>query len=550
MDYVDYYWLNSDSRLFLERGYLNSNETAEERVLNIGDAAEKILGIAGFAEKFCSYMRKGYYSLSTPIWTNFGRKRGLPISCYGSLIGDTINSILEKAAEVGQMSKMGGGTSGFFGKLRARGSEISLGGKSDGPVRFMEIFDKITDVVNQGAQRRGSFAAYLPIDHPDIKEFLAIRSEGHPIQNMSLGVTVTNDWMESMVSGNDEKRKIWAKIIKKRFETGYPYVVFIDNVNNAAPQVYKDKSLSISASNLCAEIALYSSEDESFVCDLSSLNLLHYNKWKNTDAVETLAYFLDAVMSEFIQKTESIKFMESARNFAMRQRALGIGVLGWHSYLQSNMIAFESMKAKMLNTEIFKLIKERAEVASGEMAVKFGEPELMKGYNKRNVTLTAIAPTTSSSFILGQVSQSVEPLNSNYFVKKLAKGNFTYKNPFLKNLLAEKSKDTNEIWASILLNGGSVQHLDFLTKEEKDVFKTFGEISQKEVIIQASIRQKYIDQSQSLNVMIHPKTPIKDVNTLLIDAWKLGVKSLYYQRSTNPAQELGRSILTCSSCEA
>lgn len=300
----------------------------------------------------------------------------------------------------------------------------------------------------------------------------------------------------------------------------------------------------------CSEICLSSSEDESFVCDLSSMNLLHYDDWKSTDAVETLCYFLDAVMTEYIEKVKDIPFMKSAYNFAINQRALGLGVLGWHSYLQSLMIPFESFEAKLKNVEIFKLLKEKTDKATQEMAVKYGEPELLKGYGRRNITMMAIAPTTSSSFILGQVSPSIEPLNSNYFVKDLSKGKFTYKNPHLRELLKRYDKNDPDTWESILTHGGSVQHLAFLSEIERDVFKTFGEISQKEIVIQAAQRQKYIDQSQSLNLTIDPKTSVKEVNALVIEAWKLGVKSLYYQRGTNPAQTLARDINSCKSCES
>jgi ribonucleoside-diphosphate reductase alpha chain len=292
------------------------------------------------------------------------------------------------------------------------------------------------------------------------------------------------------------------------------------------------------------------SEEESFVCDLSSMNLERWEEWKDTDAIETMIYFLDAVMSEFINKTEGIKFMDAPRNFAINHRALGLGVLGWHSLLQSKMVGFESMEAKLLNSTIWKTIRERADKASSELAGIFGEPELLKGYGRRNTTTLAVAPTTSSSFILGQVSPSIEPLESNYFVKDLAKGKFTYKNPYLKNLLKSKDKNDDETWKSILIHGGSVQHLDFLTQEEKDVFKTFAETSQREIVIQASSRQKFIDQGQSLNLMIPAGTPPKAVNELIIFAWENGIKSLYYQRSSNPAKELARSIMTCKSCEA
>jgi ribonucleoside-diphosphate reductase alpha chain len=304
------YWLNKDSRKFLERGYLIEGETPEQRIQDIADRAQSLLGIEGFSDKFYDYMSKGYYSLSSPIWSNFGRERGLPISCFGSYIGDTMVSILEKVAEVGQMTKGGGGTSAYFGALRGRGAAISSGGSSTGSIHFMELYDKLMNVVSQGNVRRGSFAAYLPVDHPDIEEFLKIRGEGHEIQEMSVGVCVSDEWMKKMIDGDKQARKIWGQVIKKRFESGYPYIFFSDNANNQAPQVYKDKGLKINNSNLCNEIMLSNSEDESFVCDLSSLNLERWEEWKDTDAVEVLVYFLDAVMTEFIEKTDGIKFLE------------------------------------------------------------------------------------------------------------------------------------------------------------------------------------------------------------------------------------------------
>lgn len=544
------YWLNKDSRKFLSRGYLLEGETAEQRIRDIAEAAEKILGIPGFADKFEKYMHLGYYSLSSPIWANIGRLRGLPISCFGSYIEDTLEQITGyKLAEISMMTKGGGGTSAYFGALRGRGAPIGSGGQSTGSVHFMELYDKLMNVVSQGNVRRGSFAAYLPIDHPDIEEFLKIRSEGNSIQDISIGVTVSDQWMREMIAGDSPKRKIWGLVIKKRFESGYPYIFFSDNVNNSAPDVYKDQGMTIHASNLCTEIFLPTNKDESFVCDLSSMNLEKWDEFSKTDAVETLVYFLDAVMTEFINKTEGVPFMDAPRKFAIRHRALGVGVLGWHSLLQKKMIPFEGMEAQFLNMDIWKFIRERADKATAELAELYGEPEVCKGYGRRNTTTLAIAPTTSSSFILGQVSPSIEPLNSNYFVKDLAKGKFTYRNPYLTELLKTKGKDNVDVWKDILVHGGSVQHLDFLTPEEKAVFKTFGEISQKEIVTQAVQRQRYIDQGQSLNLMISPKAKPKDVNELMIYAWENGIKSLYYQRSANPAQELARSILTCSTCE-
>ena len=512
-----YDWLNSHSRLFLERGYLKEGVTPEQRIRQIADNAENILGIKGFSDKFEDYMSRGFFSLATPIWTNYGNDRGLPVSCFNSHVSDKMQDILYKVAEVGMMSKLGGGTSGYFGDLRPRGASISVGGESSGPVHFMELFDKTAEVISQGSARRGSFAAYLPVEHSDIEEFLQIRSEGHPIQNMSIGVTITDSWMNSMIEGDKDKRKIWAKIIQKRFETGYPYIMFSDTVNNNNPQVYKDKNLHIKSSNLCvapntlintkqygkieiskicgekvdvwnglewsnvevvktgtnkklltvllsngksltctpehkwytikdnlevetrtydlkindytyivndnltlseafivsiidggvndtycvnepkrhkvdfngiltgncSEITLSSDEDNSFVCVLSSLNLLHWDEIEKTDAIETLIYFLDSVNEEFVRKSANVKFMNAANNFAKTQRALGMGVLGWHSYLQSKMIGFESLQAKMLNNNIWKAIREKADQATIELASIIGEPELLNGYGRQ-----------------------------------------------------------------------------------------------------------------------------------------------------------------------
>ncbi len=554
-------WLNDYSRQFLSKGYLTDGQTAEERIRFIADKAEEILGIDGFADKFYGYMEKGYYSLSTPVWSNFGLRRGLPISCFGSYIDDDMGQILYTHGEVGMMTKFGGGTSGFFGGLRPRGAAISNNGTSSGSVHFMKLFEGVVDVVSQGSTRRGHFSPYLPVEHPDIEEFLDIGTEGNPIQELTHAVTVTNEWMESMIGGDAEKRALWAKVIQRRSQIGYPYILFTDNANNNTVDVYKDKGLKIVASNLCSEIMLPSTRDWSFVCNLSSLNLLHYEEWKDTDAVETMVYFLDAVMTEFIEKLEHFRdsdskddntvfhFMERTYNFAVANRALGLGVLGWHSLLQSKMLAFESPAASKLNVTIFKTIKERAYAASKELANMFGEPSVLAGYGRRNTTLCAIAPTTSSAFILGQVSQSIEPIWSNCYVKDIAKLKVTIKNPFLEALLKEKDKNTKEVWNSIRDNDGSVQHLSFLTEDEKDIFKTFSEIDQYAIIDQAAVRQLYIDQAQSLNLMINPNVPIKDINALYIEAWKKGIKSLYYQHSMNAAQTLSRKKI-CANCEA
>jgi len=560
MDLPEIKWLTENSRKFLESGYLTGDTTPEERILEIAQHAEKILGIEGYAEKFYKYMSEGFYSLASPVWSNFGKKRGLPISCFGSCIADDMGDILYTQSEVGMMSKLGGGTSGYFGKIRHRGAEVKNNGSSSGSVHIMQLFEKMVDIVSQGSVRRGRFAPYLPIDHQDIHEFLEIGTEGNPIQELTHGVTVGDQWMQEMIDGDVEKRTLWAKVLQRRGEIGYPYIFFRDHANNGTVDVYKDKNLKIHGSNLCTEIMLPSNEDWSFVCCLSSMNLLHYDKWKDTDAVETLTYFLDAVMEEFITKLEVYKnstdrddqltftFMEKAYNFAKENRALGLGALGWHSLLQSRMLPFDSEEAFKLNSEIFKTIKDKSYKASEELAKLFGEPAVLKGYGRRNTTLNAIAPTTSSAFILGQVSQGIEPIWSNSYVKDIAKIKTTIKNPFLVNLLEEKGQNTNEVWRSIRDFDGSVQHLDFLSEHEKDVFKTYPEIDQTVIVYQAANRQNHIDQGQSINVMVHPDMPVKDVNNIYITAWKLGVKSMYYQHSMNAAQKF-KQKKSCDSCE-
>lgn len=546
-----FYWLNEDSRAFLDEGYLIEGVTAEERVREIAERAEEVLDDDGFADKFYDYMSRGFYSLASPVWSNFGLDRGLPISCFGSYMEDNMESILYTQAEVGEMTKLGGGTSGYFGEIRPRGSPITNNGKSNGSYSFTELFDTIINVVSQGETRRGQFAGYIDVEHDDLDEWLNIKTEGDPVQDIYYGVIIGDDWFRAMVNGDEEKRETWAEIIETRINVGVPYIIFRDNMNDGKPQVYKDRGYEINASNLCTEIALPATPDESFVCCLSSMNALHYDEWKDTDAVETLTRFLDAVMEEFIQEAEGTQFMERPVRFAERHRAIGIGVLGWHSYLQSEMIPFDSMEAMEKNEAIFRTIKKRSYEESRRLADEFGEPEVLEGYGRRNATTMSVAPTKSSSVILGQVSPSIEPLKSNYFVRDGAKLKSTQKNRFLEAILKQRGRDEREVWDSIAQNDGSVQHLDCLTDEEKEVFKTFAEIPQMAIINQAAQRQKHIDQAQSLNVSIDPgEVSVKEINQLYIEAWKKGVKSLYYQHSVNAAQKFSRDILECKACES
>ena len=547
---TDLCWFNEESEQVLNRGYLLKGETIHDAIERVTDAAAKRLFRPELKEKFKELINKGWMSWSSPIWANMGTRRGLPISCFNVHVGDSVESITGKLAEVITQTKIGGGTSGYFGELRGRGSAITDNGKSSGSVSFMKLFDTAMDVVSQGGVRRGAFAAYLDIDHPDIEEFLSIKDIGSSIQNLFTGVCVPDYWMQEMIDGDMDKRKIWARILESRQQKGLPYIFFTDNVNKNKPQVYKDSGITINASNLCSEIMLPSTEDESFICCLASMNLELYDEWKDTDAVRNAIWFLDAVLSEFIDKTKNNYYLKPAHNFAKRHRALGLGVLGWHSFLQSKMIPFGSFQARNYTALIFKQLQEQSYQASKELANVYGEPEVLKGYEMRNTTTMAIAPTTSSSAILGQVSPGIEPFASNYYKAGLAKGNFMRKNKYLKKLLEEKGFDTEETWREIMLNHGSVQTLDCLNNEEKEVFKTFKEISQVDIIDHASVRQRFIDQSQSLNLMIPSELPIKDVNNLIIDAWRKGIKTLYYQRSSSISKELLTNIVSCGSCQS
>ena len=558
---VRYWWLNEESQRVLNGGYLLSGETSEGAIDRITTAAAKRLFKPELQPIFKELFEKGWISISSPTWSNMGTQRGLPISCFNVHVGDSVEDITGKLGEVMMQTKLGGGTSGYFGELRGRGSTITDNGKSSGAVSFMKLFDTTMDVVSQGGVRRGAFAAYLDIDHPDIEEFLNIKSIGSPIQNLFNGVCIPDYWMQEMIDGDESKRKIWAKVLESRQQKGLPYLFFTDNVNKNKPEIYKKLGMSINASNLCSEIALPSSQDESFVCCLASMNLALYDEWKDTDAVQFAIWFLDAVMSEFIEKSEGSHYLKAAHNFAKRHRALGLGVMGWHSYLQSINRPFGHPLNIGLTKNIFSSIEEQAKKASKELALIYGPaPIFLEGNSLkeiedrtlyRNTTVMAIAPTTSSSSILGQVSPGIEPFSSNYFKAGLAKGNFIRKNKYLEKILEEKGHNTEEVWREIMLNHGSIYSLsdDILSPEEKEVFKTFKEISQADIILQAIERQKYIDQTQSLNINIPPEIAVKDVNKLIIDGWKGGIKTFYYQRSKSVTKELLSNIVTCSGCE-
>lgn len=592
-----YWWVNEESTAVLNRGYLLRGETIESAIDRITNSIVKQFKGLSKEEKtyfkniFTEIIEKGWVSLSSPIWSNMGTERGLPISCSNITISDSMSSISSKLSEVMMQTKLGAGTSGYFGNLRGRGAAITNNGVSSGSVSFMELFNTTMNVVSQGSTRRGSFAAYLDIDHPDIEEFLTIKDIGSPIQNLFYGVCVPDYWMKTMINEEGtypeetvkQYRKIWSKVLESRQFKGLPYIFFTDNVNKNKPEIYKATGGKILSSNLCVEVLLPSTEDESFICCLSSMNLELFDEWYNLNdpkygrsIVQYAIWLLDAVMTEYISKLEKElkenphSAMRNSLNFSKRHRSIGLGTLGLHSYYQKINRPFEHPLNIGLNKKIFSYIREESEKASDELGERFGYAPIFDEISedilekrgikkKRCTTLLSIAPTTSSSAILGQVSPGIEPFTSNFYKVNLAKGNFIRKNKYLEALLNQKleqgiiksKEQLEDLWTDIMVKQGSVQHIseDILSKEEKDIFKTFKEISQYEIIVQASERQKYIDQSQSLNLNIPPNTPPKEVNKLIIEAWKRGIKTLYYQRSQSVSKELLSNIVSCISCE-
>lgn len=555
-----YWWLNEESQKMLDGGYLQPNENTEEAIHRIAKSASlEMSHIPNFYEKMVEIVEKGWVSLSSPIWANSGTKRGLPISCYGVYVGDSIDSIADKLSEVIRQSSYGGGTSGYFGGLRGRGESISTnGGTSTGAVSMQLPYDAVTRTFSQGDTRGSSFASYLDIDHKDFDEQMTIRDVNSSIQKIMFGICVEDDFYERLLAREDEAMRRWALVHKSRREKGMPFIINTGVSNRNKPEIYKVLNERIHASNLCTEIFLPSSENESFVCCLSSMNIALYDEWKDTDAVEIMTCFLDAIMTEFIKKSDGVKHLIPARNFAIRHRALGLGILGWHSYLQSNMIPFDSLKANAITTEVFSTIGSRSKKASEELGKVLGYAPIFDEVDleatgitpSRNATNNAVAPTKSTSAILGQVSEGRTPYQGCYYRVGSAKGTFMRKNPYFEKLLVEKGMDTKEVWKSVMLANGSCQHLDFLTAEEKEVYKTFAEINQMAIIIQASIAQQYIDQGQSIDINIPANVEVRDVNKLYIEAWKLGVKSLYYQRSESVAKEFINNMAECSYCES
>lgn len=554
LDRPPFEWMNDISRRYLANGYIVGNQSGEARLGAMADTVARRLGKPELAEKIFTYSAYGWYSFSSPVWANLGMTRGLPISCFGTYVDDNYESLLDAAYEIGMMSKHGGGTSLCVTPVRPRDTPITDNGKSYGSVHHCMRYDTEIRVSNQGSTRRGECAVYWDIEHPDLPEAIKnIRSdlgadEGG-LKKLLFGVTVTNDFMRRLIAGGEKERDRWALVAKRRKEKGIPYIIFIDNANDQAPPEYKKLGLRIHQSNLCTEIFLANGNTESFVCCLSSMNMYRYDEWKDTDAVEVLMYVLEAVMSEFIEKARSIKGFERAVRFAERQRALGMGQIGWHTYLQSRMTPFDAPVANGLAVETSKRIKAQCLAASQRMAAEYGEPEYLKGSGRRHMTFTAIAPTQSSAAICGQMSEGIMMLGANFVVKDKQKVKYVYKNPLLLKLLADKKQDTPDVIDSIFQKEGSVQHLDFLTPHEKAVFRTERETSPMAVIRQAAARQPYVCQGQSVNVLVDPTMSPKDINQMYVEAWKLGLKSLYYQFNVSAVRDLANNLPSCTACE-
>lgn len=561
-------WMTDIAYDTLRNGYLLQGETPKGMYWRLANSAEKYVGDVAKAHKFFSLLWNNWLCPSTPVAANFGTERGLPISCFGLHVADSTAAIFDSYKETAMLTKYGGGIGKYFGDVRGRGQVISKGGKSEGVIPWLKIEEATIQGVSQGGVRRGASASYLPIEHVDAEEFMDIRRQTGDLTRRCLSTsfhhafTVTDEFMHKAKDGDVRSRDLWQRLLKTRLEMGEPYIAFIDNANKQAPAMYKDQGKTIKTSQLCNEIFLYTDKDHTFVCCLSSMNLSRYDEWKDTDAVYLATVFLDAVMTEFINKAKAIEGFENSVRFAEKSRALGLGVLGWHTYLQSKLIPFDSMDAMMTNAEVFRYMKRETDRASEHLAQVYGEPEWCKGYGKRNTHLMAVAPTVSNSIISGGVSQGIEPIISNVYVQKTAKGVFNRKNPALVKLLQNKGLDNPETWEEINKNGGSIQRLKVFSDHEKDVFQTAREINQFAIVRQAGQRQKWIDQGQSVNLFFSVPTDLTDntlkhklgkyIHDVHWEAWELGMKGLYYCRSESPLKgdNIFREASDCKACEA
>jgi ribonucleoside-diphosphate reductase alpha chain len=532
IDYPE--WMEDISLKTLQGGYLLEGETPKQMYERVAKSVAFYLKKPELEKKFFDLMWENKLCPASPILSNSGTDRGLPISCNSIHPDDSVTSIFDKNTELAVLSKNGAGVGIYMGDIRHRGAHIKGNGKSEGIAPWCTLYDKTASVVSQGATRRGAAAVYLPIEHPDLLEFLNIRRPTGDINtrcpNIHHAVCISDEFMEKVKAGDEEARHKLIEVYKTRFETGEPYIFYSDNVNKYNPKAYVNNNLTVKTSNICSEITLYTDPDHSFVCCLSSLNLARWNDITDDDIYYSI-YFLDGVLTEYIEKASKIEGMEAAVRSAIKGRAVGLGVLGWHTLLQSEGTAFGSFRSTLLNKGIFAKIEQNVKRASSDLALEYGEPEWCKGTGMRNTHLMAVAPTQSNSIISGNVSSGIEPISANAYIKKTAKGTFIQQNKHLKVILQSLGKDTQEVWTSIATNDGSVQHLDFLSDEQKQVFLTAYEINQFDVIKLAADRQKFIDQAQSLNLFFPANVSPQYFHDVHWLAWELGVKTLYYVRT-------------------
>jgi len=548
-------WMNEVALSTISKGYLIPGETPKKAYRRVANAAADRLKRPDLAAKFFKYIWNGWIGLASPVISNTGTDRGLPISCFGIDTPDSIRGIGLTNAELMKLTSSGGGVGISVDRIRARGTEIRGNGKSEGVVPWCKIYDSTIIATNQGNVRRGAASVNCNINHPDIEEFLQIRRpKGDPNRqclNLHQCVVVDDAFMRKLNDRDAESMSLWLEILKSRVETGEPYIMFEDNVNKNNPLAYMMNNLHVSMTNICSEITLHTDEEHSFICCLSSLNLAKYDEWKDTDVVETATYFLDGIMEEFIEKTNGKEAMKRTHKHAKKGRALGLGIMGWHTFLQKKNLPFNSIASTAWTHTIMSKIRNEAEAASRQLAVEYGEPLWCKGTGMRNTHVLAIAPTVSNSRIAG-CSAGIEPQPANVYTFNGAKGTFIVKNPELEKLLIKKGKNTNKVWDQILSDDGSVINIpsDILSEEDKDVFLTFAEINQLELVRQAAIRQKYIDQTQSLNLCFPPTDSPKWINQVHMEAWKLGIKTLYYLRTDSVIKgDLGSRTAECVSCD-
>ena len=531
-------------------GYLVNGESPKDAYWRVCNAVAKRLYKPELAEKFFEYIWQGWLCLASPVLSNTGTDRGLPISCFGIDVADSIQDIGGKNLEMMLLAKHGGGVGIGINMIRPAGAKITGNGTSDGVVPFCKIYDSTILATNQGSVRRGAASVNINIEHDDFLDWIEIREPKGDINRQSLNLhqcaVVGDKFMRRLEAGDQDARQRWAKLLQKRKATGEPYILFKGNTNKSNPEAYKKNSLKVHMTNICSEIVLHTDESHSFVCCLSSLNLEKYDEWKNTNLVYDATWFLDGVLEEFIQRAKNMRGFENSVRSAVKGRALGLGVLGWHSLLQKNGIAFEGLLAQFKTREIFSKIKIETERASRALAETYGEPLWCVGTGFRNTHLRAIAPTVSNSKLAGNVSPGIEPWAANVFTEQSAKGTFIRRNKELEKVFRKVGINNKETWDKVLEDGGSIQgikqldgwyydHGGRLTQEGgepvKNVFKTFKEINQLELVKQAGIRQDYIDQSVSLNLAFPSEAPPRWLNQVHIEAWKRGIKTLYYTRT-------------------